>query len=201
MTPDQLMDLAADTAALTHGHPEAIFSAAMLAYMIAALRQVPDRLLDHQFEKAVNVVQARYGDRFPVRLVAEPVRQAIELAQGPRQDPQTVMENLECRTAAQVLAGAVYASLRYQDDFDGALICAVNHSGASCAVGAVTGAILGTIYGADTLPEFYLENLECAPILTELADDMTRGTVTAGLFDADWDQKYVQGLPVLPVEE
>ncbi len=201
MTPDQLMDLTAELSALTHGNPEAVFSAVTLAYIIAALRQVPDRPLLQQIEKAVDAMQARYGDRYPVRLVAEPVRQAIALAEGPRQDPQTVMETMECRTAAQVLAGAVYASLRYQDDFDGAMICAVNHSGASCAVGAVTGAILGTIQGADTLPDFYLEGLECLPILTELADDMTRGTVTAGLFDADWDQKYVQGIPLLPVQE
>ncbi len=201
MTPDQLMDLTADLAALTHGHPEAIFSAVLLSYLIAALRQVPDRPLLQQMEKAVDVVQARYGDRYPVRVVTEPVREAIMLAEGPRQDPQTVMEKMECRTAAQALAAAVYASLRYQDDFDGALICAVNHSGASCAVGAVTGAIVGTLHGSDTLPEFYLEGLECAPILTELADDMTRGTVTAGLFDADWDQKYVQGIPLLPTQE
>lgn len=200
MTPEQLMDLTADLAALTHGGREAIFASVFLAYTLAALRQVPDRPLSQQFERSVDVLQARYGDKYPVRLVAEPVREAIRLAEG-RQDPRTVMENFECSTAAQALAGAVYASIRYEDDFDGAMICAVNHSGASCAVAAVTGAILGIRMGADTLPEFYLESLDCAAILTELADDMTRGTVTVSLFDTDWDQKYVHGQPLLPVEE
>ncbi len=200
MTPDQLMDLAADLAALTHGSPEAIFSSVVLAYTIAAIRQVPERPLAQQIEKAVNVMQARYGDRYPVRLVAEPVLEALRLAEE-RQDPRTAMEQLECRTAAQALAGAVYASVRYEYDFDGALICAVNHSGASCAVGAVTGAIVGAIVGADTLPDFYLESLDCVPIIKELAEDMTRGSLTAGLFDTDWDQKYVQGIPLLPMQE
>lgn len=201
MTPEQLMDLAADLAALTHGGPESIFATVFLAYTIAALRQVPDRPLYQQFEKSIDVLQARYGGKYPVRFVAEPVRQALHWAEDPEADPREVMEQLGCRTAAQALAGAVYASLRFSDDFDGAMICAVNHSGASCAVGAVTGAILGTRMGADTLPEFYLESLDCAEILKELADDMTRGTVTLGLFDTDWDQKYVHGQPLLPVEE
>ena len=200
MTPEQLMDLAADLAALTHGSPEAIFSTVVLAYTLAAIRQVPERPLAQQFDKAVDVMQARYGDRFPVRVVAEPVREAIRLAEE-WQDPRSVMEQLECRTAAQALAAAVYASIRYEDDFDGALICAVNHSGASCAVGAITGAIVGTIHGADTLPNFYLEGLDCVPILTELAEDMTRGSMTSGFFDAEWDQKYVQGIPLLPMQE
>ena len=200
MSPEQLMDLTADLAALTHGSHEAIFSAVLLAYLIAAIRQVPERPLTQQVEKAVDVLQTRYGDRYPVRMVTEPVRKALQLAEQ-WQDPRTVMEELECRTAAQALAGAVYASIRYEDDFDGAMICAVNHSGASCAVGAVTGSILGAIFGADGLPDFYLEGLECAPILRELADDMTRGTITAGLFDTEWDQKYIQGIPTLSVEE
>jgi ADP-ribosylglycohydrolase len=200
MTPDQLMDLTADLAALTHGSHESIFSAVLLAYLIAAIRQVPERPLAQQVEKAADTLQARYGDRYPVRMVTEPVRKALQLAEQ-WQDPRTVMEELECSTAAQALAGAVYASIRYEDDFDGAMICAVNHSGASCAVGAVTGSILGAIFGADGLPDFYLEGLECAPILRELADDMTRGTITAGLFDTEWDQKYIQGIPTLSVEE
>ena len=74
------------------------------------------------------------------------------------------------------------------------MVCAVNHSGASCAVGAATGAILGVRMGAEALPEFYLENLECAPILTELADDMTQGctmTPNSRMYDDDWDRKYL----------
>ena len=80
-------------------------------------------------------------------------------------------------------------------DFDGAIITAVNHSGMSAAVGAITGAILGAKLGIDALPEFYLESLDCKDALLTLAEDITCGTPALGIFDDSWDHKYVQGLP------
>ena len=46
----------------------------------------------------------------------------------------------------------MYAALICDGDFDMAVITAVNHSGCSCAVGAVCGAILGAKLGEDALP-------------------------------------------------
>jgi len=106
------------------------------------------------------------------------------------------MENLRCETGAQVVAGAVYACLVGQEDFDTAMIIAVNHSGRSAAVGAITGAILGARMGQEALPEFYLECLEPAMLLVELADDLYQGCpMEMGdvFFDDDWDRKYLQG--------
>ena len=105
---------------------------------------------------------------------------------------------------AEILAGAVYACLVSGEDFDTAMIVSVNHSGRSAAVGAVTGALLGARLGEETLPDFYLECLESVPILRELADDLIQGCPMAwthNLFDDDWDQKYVQGMPVERGEE
>ena len=67
---------------------------------------------------------------------------------------------------------------------------------ADAAVGAVTGAILGAKLGSEALPEFYLESLEQAPILSELACDMAQGKQFMRIFDDDWDQKYNQGMPI-----
>ena len=111
--------------------------------------------------------------------------------------PFRVMEQLQCYSAMHCLAGAVYASLANAEDFDTAMITAVNHSGYSSAVAAVTGAILGAKMGRQALPDFYLESLEPVNALCTLADDMLSGTPAKGLFDDDWDQKYVQGMPLL----
>ena len=81
------------------------------------------------------------------------------------------------------------------EDFDSAIITAVNHSGRSAATGALTGAILGAKLGKDALPEFYLESLEGAWALEELASDMAQGRQIVRIFDDSWDQKYVQGQP------
>ena len=73
---------------------------------------------------------------------------------------------------------------------------AVNHSGRSAAVGAVTGAILGARLGEEALPDFYIECLEPAEVLRELADDLYTGCpMERGnkLFDLDWDYKYLHG--------
>lgn len=201
ISPDKLGQMAADMAATTHGSAEAVFSAVVLAYGLAGVLHAPELPLKEQFVRAVYVMQEQFGDRHPVRLAAEPILEAIRIAEDGTEDPQAVMEKLSCDDAPSALAGAIYAALRYPDDFDAAIICAVNHSGASCAVGAVTGAILGAKMGADAIPGFYLESLECKDILTELADDLIRGSVVAGLFDTDWDQKYVHGIPLLPTEE
>jgi hypothetical protein len=109
--------------------------------------------------------------------------------------PHECMEQLQCLDAPQCLAGAMFACLLYPDDFDSALITAVNHSGASAAVGAIAGAVLGAKMGEDALPEFYLESLECKWPLRILAEDMACTMPVLGLFDEDWDRKYGQGLP------
>ena len=107
-----------------------------------------------------------------------------------------VMEKLHCESAAQVLAGAVYACMAGGEEFDAAMIIAVNHSGRSAAVGAIAGALLGLRLGEAALPDFYLECLEPAETLRELADDLWTGCpmeLGKRLFDADWDHKYVHG--------
>ena len=106
------------------------------------------------------------------------------------------MESFGCETAAQCLAAARYACLTAEQDFDSTLILAVNHSGRSAAVGAIVGGILGTRMGAEALPEFYMEGLEPASVVEELTGDLAVGSPTAGLFDDDWDHKYVQGMPL-----
>lgn len=195
MEPAQVGTLAAQTVALTHGDPEAFLSAAVLAYSIAGILQEPERPLAEQFTQAAAVMQGQFRDRFApqAELIAAQIKRAVAMAETPGEQD---LEALECISCPQVLAGAVYASLTCSDDFDAAMITAVNHSGLSAAVGAVTGAVLGAKLGMEALPEFYLESLSAAPVLEELADDLALGNPAMGLFNDDWDHKYIQGLPL-----
>ena len=47
--------------------------------------------------------------------------------------------------AEETLAIAVYCALKYEQDFDRAVIAAVNHNGDSDSTGAVCGNLLGGI--------------------------------------------------------
>lgn len=197
ISTEQLITLAARTVARTHGNPETFLAGAVLALCIADRLQDPEKPLPDLFSQSIQAVQEQYGEQFPVpmELLSARLQQAIALAQDETVLFRNGMERLCCMTAPSCLAGAMYACLTCGNDFDTALITAVNHSGLSAAVGALTGAIMGAGLGAEALPEFYLESLAPAQALSELAADLAQGSLTTGLFDDNWDHKYMQGLP------
>lgn len=192
--------LAMESVALTHGSPIAFLSGAALAYALAGILHAPETSLAEQFLFAADAVAGQFGREYPQAIeLRSLIRKAVMLAQKGNLPHPEIMEHLVCDNAAQVLAGAVYACVASLGDFDSALVIAVNHSGRSAAVGALTGALLGARLGVEALPEFYMESLACAPTLRELAEDLTKGCpmqLRSRLFDDDWDQKYIQGNPV-----
>ncbi len=196
LTPEQVGLLTAQIIALTHGNPEAFLCGVVLSYAIAGILQEPELSLRTQLEQAIAAMDGQFRARFPVaEELAKQLRGAIALAESHTVEAEEGMEQLRCMDAPGVLAGAIFACLHSPDDFDRAMITAVNHSGLSAAVGAVTGAILGARLGEEALPQFYLESLECASALQVLGEDLACATPTLGLFDDAWDHKYVQGLP------
>ncbi len=196
LTPEQIGTLSAELIALTHGNPETFLSGVVLAYALAGILQEPDVPLADQFLQAIAVMDGQFRSRFfQAEELALQLRRAIALAKSGTVTPQEGMEQLECMDTAQCLAGAIFACLSYPNDFDSAIITAVNHSGFSAAVGAITGAILGAKLGEAALPEFYLESLECNQALQILAEDTLSATPTLSVFDDSWDHKYVQGQP------
>lgn len=197
MNPDEVGRLGAEAVALTHGDPMTFLTGAVLAYIITGIIQDTETPLKEHFIQAAEVVAAQFGRLYPQAVeLKHLLSRARNLANGGTLSNHDAMEHLKCTTAAEVLAGAMYACLTSPEDFDHAMITAVNHSGRSAAVGAVAGAILGAKLGEDALPEFYMECLETADVIRELADDMIQGCPMAQkskMFDDTWDQKYVQG--------
>lgn len=197
MEQQELDRLGAEAVALTHGSPHAFLPGALLAHLISQclrLRQSPlTELLEDSMTALTDGIGRGYGQAGELCAL---IRRAMTLARDETIAPVDAMEQLRCETGSQVLAGAIYACLTGGGDFDGAMITAVNHSGRSAAVGAVTGAILGARLGAMALPEFYLECLEPSLLLVELADDLYHGCpmeMGNRLFDDDWDRKYLRG--------
>ena len=199
MQPSDVGKLGAEIVALTHGEPLAFLSGAALAYMIAGIVQDRDSSLEAQFTNAADAVAAQFAAFPEAALLQKKIKHSIYMALHGDKSPVEVLERLECMTAADVLCGAVYAAMVSHDDFDTAMVTAINHSGKSAAVGAITGAVLGAYLGAEALPGFYLDCLDAGAVIRELTADFyscTLGRVTRRLFDDDWDRKYTQGLPV-----
>ncbi len=70
------------------------------------------------------------------------------------------------------MAIATYCSLRFRDNFQEAVIVAVNHSGDSDSTGSITGAILGTMLGVEAIPAERIRQVENSQRIGKLADDM-----------------------------
>lgn len=194
---EELDRLGAESVALTYGSPLAFLPGAVIAHLVSSCLKDQDRPLKELIEEALTALQDQFSREYrQVKEIVNLVRQAVAMAESRNLKPVEAMEKLKCGNGAQVLAGAVYAALLCEEDFDRAMIVAVNHSGKSAAVGALTGAILGARMGFQELPEFYVESLELAPVLRELADDMLQGCpMVKGnkLFDGDWDRRYLHG--------
>lgn len=198
MQAQQIGLLGASTVALTHGSPMAFLSGAVLAYVIAGIVQEPQCPMHTQFLQAAEAVSHQFSQYEEAGRLYALVQEAVALADDPTLTRWQTMERLGCDSCDRVLAGAMYAVLAGHEDIDEALIVAVNHSGKSAAVGAVTGAILGAKLGEAALPEFYVECLQGKDVLRELATDLynacPKGWRTR-LFDDEWDRKYTQGKP------
>ena len=189
--------LGAEAVALTYGSPQAFLTGAVLTHIISRLCRCPKLDLQRLTSEAMHVLRNQFGHEYSqVYEVCNQLKMAKAMARGLYHDHAEIMEKLRCETASQCLAGAIYACLIGGDDLDASMIVAVNHSGRSAAVGAITGAIQGIRLGYEALPEFYLEDVEPLEILKELASDLSQGCPMEKdnkLYDGDWDRKYLHG--------
>ena len=196
LSQEEINHMGAQIVAMTHGNPEAFLSGAVLTHLLSRVLQEPSLPLELLIPDVCDALQLQFGRLYTqTATIRELLQLALMLAKDDSVSSMEAMEQLGCHSAAEVLAGAVYACVTCGEDFDTAIITAVNHSGRSAAVGAITGALLGARLGYEALPEFYLESLEPLHILLELANDLVVGCpmeIGSSLFDDDWDRKYLR---------
>ena len=154
--------LAGDAAEITHQNPLGFIPAALVAHIIycLALDDAPNR---ETFEGYVREGMAAIETLYPqyasdVKYMGELCDKAITLANNSRPD----LENIESIgggwTGEEALAIALYCSVRHFDNFERALIAAVNHAGDSDSTGAITGNILGAAIGYDAIPKKFKDD-------------------------------------------
>ena len=157
MEQSEIDRLGVEAVALTHGSPLAFLPGAVIAHLISHILRDAETPLKDLVTASMEALKTQFGHEYAqVDEICALVRQAMAMAEDESLTPVDAMERLRCETGAQVLAGSIYACLVCRGDFDSAMITAVNPSGRSAAVGAITGAILGARMGEDALPEFYL---------------------------------------------
>ena len=186
--------IGAEAAALTHGHELGYIPAAILAHMVWQLAAKPDMTVLKAVDDAVEVTKKLFPDARHMKQMLHLIEEAKQLARQNMEDLKAIKTLGEGWVAEETLAIAIYCALKYENDFDKALIASVNHSGDSDSTGAVTGNILGARLGLAGIPEKYITNLELCDLIVEVADDLHHDCQISEYDTADdpvWAKKYI----------
>jgi ADP-ribosylglycohydrolase len=170
--------LAADCAALTHGHPSGYLAAGFLGALIASLFD------GAPLGAALDTATRRLEEAPGCGETLDALRGARALAAAGRPTPEQLESLGGGWVAEEALAIAVCCALVAADLRD-ALLLAVNHSGDSDSTGSIVGNILGTIHGEAAMPEELLDGLELRDVITALADDFTDAFHGDGVGNSD----------------
>lgn len=174
--------LAGDAAEITHQHPLGFIPAALVAHIIyrLALDENPSReAMERYIREGIEAMKTLYPEHKTDVATMENLAELAILRSYNRQHPILDVEKFGGGwTGEEALAIALYCSLRFIDDFEAAMIAAVNHSGDSDSTGAITGNILGAALGYEAIPQFYKDDLELHDVILHMADDLYRGEIT-----------------------
>lgn len=172
--------MAANAAALTHGHPTGFLTAGYLAVTIAALAR--GEALNAALDTAD--AQLRTQDNYTE------ISNALALARALAAQGQPRSAHLERLghgwVAAETLAIAIYSALS-ASSFGNGVLFAAHDAGARHTAAAITGNLLGAQLGHAAIPPAWLAQLELHDEIDRLAHDLH--AVAAGQLTATdaWD--------------
>lgn len=168
--------LAGAAADLTHKHPLSTFASMALAMIVADC--INHEKIDREkfrfivILRVFKLLELQYKDDDNLQNLKMQVEKALDLAESDVLDTDGIRKLGEGWVGDEALAIAVYCVMRYIDDFQKCIVCAVNHDGDSDSTGAIAGNIIGAILGYSKIPLNYLTTLELRDVLVSVADDM-----------------------------
>lgn len=175
-SPARAWDTGCEIAAITHGHPDGIYPAGVLA---AAIRLLAD---GQDLGSALSAAAAFAPEGGSTRQL---LARAIALAGAGLPDPVTLNRELgQGWTGDEALAIAACCALAAPAP-PAALLAAVNHSGDSDSTGSITGNLLGAAHGLTAVPDEWLRALDGADIVARAAED-----AATELLSPPWDDDH-----------
>jgi len=192
---EEIARIGAEAAAITHGHILGWMPAAALVQIIHEISQNDDPVYDAVM-KTLYTQEQMWPDTDEKEYFLELMRKTVDLASMDKNDLEAIHQLGEGWVAEETLAIAVYCALKYENDFNRALIASVNHRGDSDSTGAVAGNILGAKLGLSGIPEKYVANLELKDVILEVADDLWKDCRMSENDDEHrdpvWISKYIK---------
>ena len=166
--PERAFQEGAEFAAITHGHPSGYLTAGVLAEMISHI--VKQKTLSESIHLSTQRLKKQRGHEETLKSL----EQALLLSGGKISVGKSIETLGEGWVGEEALAISVYCALKFPDDWEKGTLAAVNHSGDSDSTGSITGAILGTLLGIDSIPEKWVRQVEDSSRIKKIAEDMYR---------------------------
>ena len=179
---EDAMVLAANAAEITHQHPLGWLPSVLQAYIIYRLMQNDAPTAEDvkaYIAEGYQVLERLYPiESDSIQELHALTDKALSLVDSPAADVENINAIGEGWVAEESLAIALYCTLKHFDNFEQALIAAVNHKGDSDSTGAIAGNILGAAIGYDAIPQHFKDSLELHDVILHISDDLWRGGTT-----------------------
>ena len=156
----------AEFAAITHGHPSGYLSAGFLSEMIAHI--IEGKTLEEAIKRSIGTLTT-YDDHQETLTF---VQRAITLSTSQDLVEDSIAAIGEGWVGEEALAIALYCSLKFTHDWTSGTLAAINHSGDSDSTGSITGAILGTLLGVESIPNKWVQGVENAETIQKISEEL-----------------------------
>lgn len=177
---ENVLDVGCRVAAITHGNPNAYLAAGALATIIYYIME------GLEIEEAVIKTAQRLEGYDNSEICIKYINKAVSLAKQGNPSREQLGELGEGFIAEETLGIGIYCALSYQNDFEKAILLAVNHDGDSDSTGAVTGNILGAYLGVEQIKEDWINHIELTNEIKQISEDV----VTRYEDSEDWKKRY-----------
>ena len=164
--PDLAFQVAAEAAAVTHGHASGYLAAGAFAAVVAEI--VNEKEISEGIETALWLLKDyRYHEE-----TSKAIERAVNFAKSSERPENAILELGEGWVAEEALSIGLYCAMK-RKDFKAALMMAVNHSGDSDSTGAIAGTLLGAYGGMGTIPDEWKEVVELRETIETMGSRLT----------------------------
>lgn len=167
---EDTMRMAAESAAVTHGHPLGFITAAAATSVLSDIVYDRPAALQDAFRIAAERTEKMFAACEETAELLALMARAESLTRDSLPDAGAIAQLGRSGCAESAFAIAQYCACKHADSFADAIHAAVHFDGDSDTVAAITGNIMGAWLGLEAIPARFTEHLECRDVIERVAE-------------------------------
>ncbi len=160
--PSLAFRVAAEAAAVTHGHASGYLAAGAFAAVVAEL------VNEKEISEGVDTALCLLRDYRHHEETSKAIEKAVNYACSSERPEKAIVELGEGWVAEEALSIGLYCAMKRRN-YKASVMMAVNHGGDSDSTGSIAGTLLGAYGGMDIIPEEWLRNMEMVETIKQVA--------------------------------